>query len=114
MCCKLSGSLPTCQQNERLSNLQAEEAEQNQEWARAEKLYAEATFIDTAARLINMALWLGLCRTRWHLQLSESSVEACDNALILQPDNTEAIKFKVAPATQPCLLSVMHQHRKPM
>lgn len=102
-----------CQQNECLCNLQAEEAEQNQEWAKAEKLYAEATFIDTAASLINTALWLGLCRTRWHLQLSDSSVEACDNTLSLQPDNTEAIKYKVAPLPQPLLLSIMHQSRKP-
>ena len=75
--------------------MQAEEAEQTQDWATAEKLYAEATFIDTAASLINTALWLGLCRTRWHLQLSDSSVEACDNTLGLQPDNAEAFKYKV-------------------
>lgn len=77
-------------------DLQAEEAEQTQDWARAEKLYAEATFIDTAASLINTALWLGLCRTRWHLQMSEASVEACDNTLNLQPDDIEAIKYKAS------------------
>lgn len=100
--------MPACQQNHCNGNLQAEEAEQNQEWAKAEKLYAEATFIDTAASLINTALWLGLCRTRWHLQLSDSSVEACDNTLSLQPDNTEAIKYKVPPLAQPCLLLVVY------
>ena len=74
---------------------QAEEAEGKQDWTNAERLYAEATFIDTAATLINTALWLGLCRTRWHLQLSEASVEACDQTLSLQPDNVEAVKYKV-------------------
>lgn len=88
--------MPPCRHYDCLGNLQAEEAEQNQEWVKAEKLYAEATFIDTAASLINTALWLGLCRTRWHLQLSDSSVEACDNTLNLQPGNVEAIKYKVA------------------
>ncbi|DBA82696.1 TPA: hypothetical protein ACH3X1_006934 [Trebouxia sp. C0004] len=73
---------------------QAEEAEGKQDWANAERLYAEATFMDTAATLINTALWLGLCRTRWHLQLSEASVEACDQTLSLHPDNVEAVKYK--------------------
>ena len=77
-------------------DLQAEEAEGKQEWGSAERLYAEATFIDTAASLINTALWLGLCRTRWHLQLSEASVEACDQTLAMQPDNVEAVKYKVS------------------
>lgn len=87
--------------------LQAEEAEQNQDWGKAEKLYAEATFIDTAASLINTALWLGLCRTRWHLQLSENSIQACDTTLSLQPGLTEAIKYKVAPARPlPCFHQV--------
>jgi len=78
-----------------LCHTQAEEAEGKQDWTNAERLYAEATFMDTAATLINTALWLGLCRTRWHLQLSEASVEACDQTLSLQPDNVEAIKYKV-------------------
>ena len=78
--------------------MQAEEAEGNKDWANAERMYAEATFIDTSASLINTALWLGLCRTRWHMQLSQSSVEACEQTLSLQPDNVEAIKYKVRSA----------------
>lgn len=92
MDCAAASSEPRAQARD----LQALEAEGKQEWGSAERLYAEATFIDTAASLINTALWLGLCRTRWHLQLSEASVEACDQTLALQPDNVEAVKYKVS------------------
>ncbi|KAL3157708.1 hypothetical protein ABBQ32_012141 [Trebouxia sp. C0010 RCD-2024] len=91
---------------------QAEEAEQNQDWAKAEQLYAAATFIDTAASLINTALWLGLCRTRWHLQLSESSVQACDTTLTLQPGLTEAIKYKARALLQSGQLDLALQTAK--
>ena len=92
----------THQRQNAFGGIQADEAEQTQDWARAEKLYAEATFIDTAASLINTALWLGLCRTRWHLQMSEASLEACNNTLNLQPDNIEAIEYKASSVADAC------------
>ena len=74
---------------------QAEAAGTAGRWQDAEAAYAEALTIDAQARLINTALWLGLCSARVHLRKAASAAHACSQAAEHAPDDPEPVVLKV-------------------
>ena len=58
----------------------------------------EALSTDPTARLINTALWLGLCKARLNLRRGGgSTAEACQQAAKHAPDDPEPMVLKVLP-----------------
>lgn len=77
--------------------MQAEAAGQKGHWAEAEPLYVEALGADPGAKLINTALWLGLCTARLNLKRGggQQASQACEKAVEHDPGNSEAAVLKV-------------------
>ena len=78
--------------------LQGESAEQQQDWQEAEFAFSQGLLIDQTAQVLNAALWLGLCRARFHLydgEQTSATVQACDNVAVLNPEDTQGLIYKV-------------------
>ena len=83
--------------------LQGESAEQQQDWQEAERAFSQGLLIDQTAQVLNAALWLGLCRARFHLYDGEqtgATVQACDNVAVLNPEDTQGLIYKVGARLQ--------------
>ena len=83
--------------------LQGESAEQQQDWQEAERAFSQGLLIDQTAQVLNAALWLGLCRVRFHLydgEQTSATVQACDNVAVLNSEDTQGLIYKVGARLQ--------------
>ena len=82
--------------HERHNAIQGEAAEAAGRWDEAETQFSDAVIVDPSAKLINTALWLGLCRARLHLRKAREATQACDTAAELAPDDAETSVLQVS------------------
>ena len=75
---------------------QAEAAQAEGRWGDAESRLREALSVDPTARLLNTALWLGLCKARLNQRKGGAqTLEACQQAAEHAPDEAEPMVLKV-------------------
>ena len=94
---------PRCTCAYSVAGPQGESAEQHQDWQEAERAFSQGLLIDQTAQILNAALWLGLCRARFHLYNGEqtsATVQACDNVAVLNPEDTQGLIYKVGARLQ--------------
>lgn len=76
--------------------VQAEAAQEQGKWREADPLLTEALAIDPTARLINTALWLGLCKARINLRKGDrDTLEACQQAVDHNAEDPEPLVLRV-------------------
>ncbi|MCJ1467070.1 hypothetical protein MMC07_005692 [Pseudocyphellaria aurata] len=79
--------------------VQAETAQEQGKWRDAEPLLTEALAVDGTARLINTALWLGLCKARISLRRGgKETLHACEQAAEHDTENAEPLVLRCAGA----------------